>query len=121
MEGVGHVESDGVERYGNSVFGGASEKGSFVGIFSLVQSEAKTDSSWVVSSCLTSSIKDCMVVFMVVSMEATLALSYFTSFWVSRRPDCKVLKRASRSWLQVWAMRMGELKRGRRGQKFVKK
>jgi tryptophan synthase beta subunit len=31
----------------------------------LVQSDAKTDSSWVVSSCLTSSIDDCMVVFMV--------------------------------------------------------
>ena len=53
-----------------------------------------------------------MVVLMDVSMEATLALSCFTSFWVSRRPDCKLLKRASRSWLRVWAMRMGELKRG---------
>jgi hypothetical protein len=48
-----------------------------------------------------------MVVFMDVSMEATLALSCFTSFWVSRRLDCKVLKRASRSWLWVWAMRKG--------------
>jgi hypothetical protein len=73
----------------------------------------------------TSSIKDCMVVFMVVlihvSMEATMALSCFTSFWVSRKPDCKVLKRASRSWLCVWAIRIGELKRVRRGQKFFQK
>jgi hypothetical protein len=38
-----------------------------------------------------------MVVLMVVWMEATLALICLTSFWVSRRPDCKVLKRASRS------------------------
>jgi hypothetical protein len=98
------------------VFGGASEKGSFVGIFSLVQSDAKTDSSWVVSSCLTSSIEDCIVVFMVLlideSMQATVALSCFTSFWVSRKPDCKVLKQVSISWLWVWAIRMGELKRG---------
>jgi hypothetical protein len=74
---------------------------------------------------LTSSIKDCMVVFMVAlmdeSMEATVALSCFTSFWVSRKPDCKVLNRVSRSWLWVWAMRMGELKRGRQGQIFFRK
>ena len=66
-----------------------------------------------------------MVVFMVALMdelmEATVALSCFTSFWVSRKPDYKVLKRASRSWLQVWAMRMGELKRGGRGQNFFPK
>jgi hypothetical protein len=66
-----------------------------------------------------------MVVFMVVlmdeSMEAIVALSCFTSFWVSRKPDCKVLKQASRSWLWVWAMRMDELKRGRRGQKILLK
>jgi hypothetical protein len=66
-----------------------------------------------------------MVVFMVAlineSMEATVALSCFTSFWVSRKLDCMVLKRASRSWLQVWAMRMGELKRGGWGQNFCLK
>jgi hypothetical protein len=66
-----------------------------------------------------------MVVFMVAlmdeSMEATIALICFTSFWVSRKPDCMVLKRASRSWLQVWAMRMGELKRGGHGQIFFRK
>ena len=66
-----------------------------------------------------------MVVFMVVlmdeSMETTIALSCFTSFWVSRKPDYVVLKRASRTWLRVWAMRMGELKRGERGQKFCRK
>jgi hypothetical protein len=49
---------------------------------------------------------------MVVLMVTTLALRCFTSCWVSMRPDCKVLKRASKSWLWVWAMRMGELKRG---------
>ena len=107
------------------VFGGASEKGSSIGIFSLVQSDAKIDSRWVVSSCLTSSIEDCMVVFMVVlmdeSMEATVALSCFTYFWVSRKPDCKVLKRDSSSWLRVWVMRMGELKRGGWGQNFFLK
>jgi hypothetical protein len=63
-----------------------------------------------------------MVVFMVVwmdeSMEAIVALSCFTSFWVSRKPDCMVLKRASRSWLRVSAMTMGELKRGGWGQTF---
>jgi len=63
-----------------------------------------------------------MVVFMVVlmdeSMEATIALSCFTSFWVSRKLDCKVLKQASRSWLWVWAMRMGALKRDEWGQFF---
>jgi hypothetical protein len=58
---------------------------------------------------------------MVVLMAATLALSCFTSCWVSMRPDCKVLKRASKSWLRVWAMRMGELKRGERGQKKIQK
>jgi hypothetical protein len=66
-----------------------------------------------------------MVVFMVVlmdeSMEETVALSYFTSFWVSRKPYCKVLKKASKSWLQVWAMRMGELKRGVWDKKFCRK
>ena len=66
-----------------------------------------------------------MVVFMVVlmdeSMEATVALSCFASFWVSRKPDCKVLKRDSSSWLRVWAMRMGELKRGGRGKKCLPK
>jgi hypothetical protein len=66
-----------------------------------------------------------MVVFMVVLMdelmEATVALNCFTSFWVSRKLDCKVLKQVSRSWLRVWAMRMGELKRGGRGQNFCQK
>jgi hypothetical protein len=66
-----------------------------------------------------------MVVFMVVlmdeSMEAIVTLSCFTPFWVSRKPDCKVLKRFSRSWLRVWAMRMGKMKRGGRGQKFCQK
>jgi hypothetical protein len=55
---------------------------------------------------------------MVVLMATTLALSCFTSCWVSMRPDCKVLKQASKSWLRVWAMRMRELKRGRRGNFF---
>jgi hypothetical protein len=63
----------------------------------------------------------CMVALMDESMEATIALSCFTSFWVSRKPDCKVLKRVSRSWLWVWAMRMGELKRGGWGQNFFQK
>ena len=78
-----------------------------------------------VSSCLTSSIKDYKDVFMVVlmdvSMEATIALICFTSFWVSGKLDCKVLKRDSSSWLRVWAMRMGELKRGGWGQFFFRK
>ena len=66
-----------------------------------------------------------MVVFMVVlmdeSMEEIVALSCFTYFSVSRKPNCKVLKRVSRSWIRVWAMRMGELKRGGRGQIFFRK
>jgi hypothetical protein len=62
-----------------------------------------------------------MVALMDVSMEAIVALSFFTSFWVSRKPDCKLLKRASRSWLWVWAMRMGELKRGGQGKNFCRK
>jgi hypothetical protein len=62
-----------------------------------------------------------MVVLMDESMEATIALSCFTYFWVSRKPDFKVLKRASRSWLRVWAMSMGELKRGGWGQFFFQK
>jgi hypothetical protein len=49
---------------------------------------------------------------MVVLMATTLALSCFTSCWVLMRLYCKVLKRSSMSWLWVWAMRMGELKRG---------
>ena len=32
-----------------------------------------------------------------------------------KKPDCKVLKRDSSSWLRVWAMMMGELKRERAG------
>jgi hypothetical protein len=66
-----------------------------------------------------------MVVFMVACMdelmEAIVALSCFTSFWVSRKPDCMVLKQDSRSWLQVWAMRMGEMKWGKQGQNFCLK
>jgi hypothetical protein len=66
-----------------------------------------------------------MVVFMVVLMdelmEAIVALSCFTSFWVSRKPYYKVLKRVYRSWLRVWAMRMGELKRGGKAQNFCRK
>jgi hypothetical protein len=58
---------------------------------------------------------------MVVFMVETLALSCFTSCWVSMRPNCKVLKQASKSWLQVWAMRMGELKRGGRGHYILPK
>jgi hypothetical protein len=73
----------------------------------LVQSVENTESRWVVRSCLISPIEDCRVVLMV----ETLALSCFTSCWISMRPDCKVLKRSSKSWLQVWAIRMGELKR----------
>jgi hypothetical protein len=91
-----------------------------------VQSDAKTDSSWVVSSCLTSAIVDCTTTFtdafMEASREAIVALSCCTSCWVSRKPDCKVLKRDSSSWLRVWAMRMGELKRERAGSEiFVEK
>jgi hypothetical protein len=52
--------------------------------------------SWVVRSCLISSIEDCMVVL----MATTLTLSCFTSCWVSVNVDCKVLKRASQSWLR---------------------
>ena len=62
-----------------------------------------------------------IVAFMDESMEAIVALSCFTSCWVLRKPDCKVLKRDSSSWLWVWAMRMGELKRGRWGQIFFPK
>jgi hypothetical protein len=58
---------------------------------------------------------------MVVLMATTLALSCFTSCWVSVRLDCKVLKRSSKSWLRVWAMRTREPKRGRWGQKFCRK
>ena len=75
-----------------------------------------------VSSCLTSSIADYtdafMVVLMDVSQEAIVSLSCFTSFWVSRKLDCKVLKRDSSSWLWVGAMRMGDLKREQAGSKF---
>jgi hypothetical protein len=56
-----------------------------------------------------------MVALMDASWEAIVALSFFTSCWVSRKPDCKVLKRDSSSWLGVWAMRMGELKKERAG------
>jgi hypothetical protein len=55
---------------------------------------------------------------MVVLMATTLALRCFTSCWVSVRLDFKVLKRASKPWLQVWAMRMREPKRGGCGKKF---
>jgi hypothetical protein len=55
---------------------------------------------------------------MVVLMATTLALSCFTYFWVSMRPNFKVLKRDSKSWLRVWAMRIGELKRSGRGKKY---
>jgi hypothetical protein len=58
---------------------------------------------------------------MVVLMVTTLALSCFTSCWVSMRPDYKVLKRYSKSSLWVWAMRMGELKRGGVGSNFFPK
>jgi hypothetical protein len=52
---------------------------------------------------------------MVVLMAATLALSCFTSCFVLVRLDCKVLKRASKSWIWVWAMRTGEWKTRGRG------
>jgi hypothetical protein len=56
------------------------------------------------------------------SREAIVALSYCTSCWVLRKPDSKVLKRESSSWLRVWAMMMGELERERAGLEiFVEK
>jgi hypothetical protein len=58
---------------------------------------------------------------MVVLMETILALRCFTSYWVSVRLDCKVLKHASKSWLWVWAMRTREPKRGGLGQNISKK
>jgi hypothetical protein len=58
---------------------------------------------------------------MVVLMVETLALSCFTSCWVLVKLDCKVLKRASRSWLRVWAMMTREPKWGRWGQKVLLK
>ena len=58
---------------------------------------------------------------MVVLMATTLALSCFTSCWVLVRLDFKVLKRASKSWLQVWAMRTREMKRGGWGQNIFPK
>jgi hypothetical protein len=80
-----------------------------------VQSDAKIDSSWVVSLCLTSAIVDCTTTFtepfMDASWEAIVAMSCCTYCWVSSKLDCKVLKQDSSSWLRVWAMRMGELKR----------
>ena len=90
-----------------------------------MQSDEKTDSSWVVSSCLTSAITDCTVAFtnafMVVLMDASWEAIVALSCWVSRKPDGKVLKQDSSSWPWVWAMRMGELKRERRGHKFLQK
>jgi hypothetical protein len=58
---------------------------------------------------------------MVVFMAETLALSCFTSCWVLVKLDCKVLKRASQSWLWVRAMMTRELKWGGWGQKKILK
>jgi len=78
-----------------------------------VQSATTIDSS----SFLTSAIADCMATwtdeFMKASGEAIVALSCCTSYWVSSKLDCRVLKRDSSSWLLVWAMMTGELKRER--------
>jgi hypothetical protein len=49
------------------------------------------------------------------SREAIVALSCYTSYWVLRKPDSKVLMRESSSWLWVRVMRMGELERERAG------
>jgi hypothetical protein len=48
-------------------------------------------------------------------------LHHLTSCWVYVKLDCKVLKQASKSWLQVWAMMMMEPKRGGWGQKHLMK
>jgi hypothetical protein len=55
---------------------------------------------------------------MFVLMVAILALSCLTSYWVSVKLDCKVLKQSSKAWLRVWAMMMREPKRGGWGKKF---
>ena len=83
------------------------------------------DSSWVVMSCLRSclsfSIEGMMEEFMFLLMVAILALMCLTSCWVFVKLECKVLKRASKSWLRVWAMMTREPKRGGWGQqKFMK-
>jgi hypothetical protein len=44
-----------------------------------------------------------------------LALSCSTSYWVSVKLECKVLKRASKSWLLVWAMMTREHEKGQVG------
>jgi hypothetical protein len=45
-------------------------------------------------------------------MVATLALSCLTSCWVSVKLEYKELKRASKSWLWVWAMMKRENDKG---------
>jgi hypothetical protein len=92
------------------------------GFLSLVQSDTKTDSSLF----LTSTIADCTTTltdaFMEASREAIVALSCFTSCWVLRKLDSKVLKRESSSWLRVWAMMMGKLEMEQAGLEiFAKK
>jgi hypothetical protein len=69
-------------------------------------------------SYLSSLIEAAMEESMFLLMVEILALSYLTSCWVSMKLDCKVLKRASKSWLWVWVMMTRELKRGGWGQFF---
>jgi hypothetical protein len=45
-------------------------------------------------------------------MVEILALIFHNSFWVVERLDDKVLKRDSRSWLQVWSMVKGGHRKG---------
>jgi hypothetical protein len=54
-------------------------------------------------------------------MVEILALSCLTSYWIFVKSDCKVLKRASKSWLRVWAMMMREPKRRGWGQNKLMK
>jgi hypothetical protein len=45
-------------------------------------------------------------------MKRILALIFHTSCWVSVKLECKVLKRASKFWLWVWAMMTREHEKG---------
>jgi hypothetical protein len=57
------------------------------------------------------SIEECMFLLMV----ENLALNLHTSYRVSVKLEDKELKRASKSWLQVWAMMKRENENGRVG------
>jgi predicted thioredoxin/glutaredoxin len=96
-----------VEEVSPSGCKGGPDEGKPLGTFSLAKSRLTKDSILLSMSYFRASILDSMVELMDELMVELLALSCRNSFWVVEKSDDNVLKRASRSYMRVWAMVKG--------------